>query len=123
MTLAELIDILARPGANDEVIVKKVLLAHLSRDAARHLGISADPALRHAIEDSFLGELGLHDADQRARWLAEAGLTVAQFAAVMDDFATTLTVQAHLGDALVPQIALHRRLMTARAARLAAGAG
>lgn len=123
MTLADLIDILARPGANDEVIVKKVLLAELARDAADRLGIHAEPALQRAIEDSFLGELGLHDPQARLQWLAEAGLTAEQFATVMNDFATTLTVQAHLGDALLPRVELHRRLMTARAAHIAALAG
>src|ERR1041384_6869053 len=105
------LDVLTRPGGNDRVVDKKALLALLAREEEVRLGIAPDAGRIRALGAEFLDELGLHDGPSIAAWLAEAGLSAAEFEDVMADLASVLAVQAHHHERLAARAALHRRLI------------
>src|SRR3954464_14210134 len=105
------LDILTRPGGNDRVIDKKVLLSLLAREEAARLGIAPDAERIREIGAEFFDELGLHDGAAIAAWLAQAGLSAADFDTVMTDLASVLAVQAHHQERLAARAELHRRLI------------
>ena len=111
-------DILARPGANDQVMSKKVLLAALASAEAARLGIVPDAGFVAAVRENFLNGLDLADRDALLGWLGEAGLSEADFATVMNDFAAVVAVEVHYATELAPRVELHRRLVAARMRRL-----
>lgn len=115
-------DILARPGANPQVLAKKVLLAKLARAEAERFGINPTATEVATFRDTFLAEIGIVDEAALARWLAEASLSRAEFDAVMMDYAAILAVDAWYATRLAPRVELHRRLVDARMRRLAADA-
>lgn len=113
------LDILARPGANDQVMSKKVLLAVLSCAEAERLGISPDADYVAIIETNFLADLDIRDDQALTQWLTEADLTHDEFRRVMQDFAAVVAVEMHYEPTLAPRVDLHRRLVAARARKLA----
>lgn len=113
------LDELARQGANPQVPAKKVLLAYLAQAEARRLGITPGAAELQALADAFCAEIGLTQRADVDDWLAQAGLTHAEFMAVLADFAAVLAVEQHYRADLAGRVALHRRLMAARAGRAA----
>ncbi len=115
------VDILTRPGGNDQVASKKVLLAVLASAEADRLGIAPAAASVNAVRAEFLGGLDLDDPARRAAWLADAGLSEQDFETVMRDLAAVMVVEQQLAAAIAPRVELHRRLMGARARRVAGG--
>lgn len=115
------VDILTRPGGNDQVASKKVLLAVLASAEAERLGIAPAAASVNAVRAEFLGGLDLDDPARRAAWLADAGLSEQDFENVMRDLAAVMVVEQQLAAAIAPRVELHRRLMGARARRVAGG--
>jgi hypothetical protein len=113
------LDILIRPGGNDRVIEKKVLLADLARQEAARLGIAPSASDVHELGAAFLREMGLLDDASTAAWLAQTGLSDADFKTVVTDLAAVLAVEAHYRERLAARIELHRRLMAGRTRRLA----
>ncbi|MBI4694505.1 MAG: hypothetical protein HY749_10835 [Gammaproteobacteria bacterium] len=111
-------DILARPGANDQVMSKKVLLAALATAEAARLGIGPDAAFVGAVRANFLDGLDLGEREALLVWLGEAGLGEADFETVMKDFAAVVAVEVHYAEQLAPRVELHRRLVAARMRRL-----
>ncbi|MGE0859476.1 MAG: hypothetical protein AB7I01_09285 [Gammaproteobacteria bacterium] len=115
------VDILTRPGGNDQVAAKKVLLAVLASAEADRLGIAPAAASVNAVRAEFLDGLDLDDPTRRAAWLADAGLGEQDFESVMRDLAAVMVVEQQLAAAIAPRVELHRRLMGARARRVAGG--
>ncbi|MEO8304974.1 MAG: hypothetical protein ABI724_12715 [Betaproteobacteria bacterium] len=113
------IAVLVRPGGNDSVVEKKVLLADLARCELVRLGIDLPPVRVQAVRAEFFRDLELLDDDAASTWLAGTGLSEEDFNTVMTDFAAVLTVEAHHRERLVPRVELHRRLMGARTRTLA----
>lgn len=112
------LDILARPGANDQVIYKKVLLAVLACADSERLNIVPDEALVAQIQGHFLADLDLPDEPALAGFLAGAGLSGEDFQRVMQDFAAVVAVESHYANELAARVELHRRLVAARMNRL-----
>lgn len=115
------VDILARPGANDQVMSKKVLLAMLAGAEAQRLGITPDAAFVGAVRENFLQGLELNDQAALLAWLADAGLSEQDFDTVMRDLAAVVAVEMHHAEALSPRVELHRRVVAARMGRLGLG--
>lgn len=113
------LDILARPGENDKVIEKKVLLAHLARQEAARVGIAPDTGDVRELAEHYCRELGLRERESILAWLAEAGLSQDEFHTVIADFAAVLAVEAHHREQLVKRVELHRRVVAARSQQLA----
>ncbi len=113
------LEILARPGGNDKVIGKKVLLSHLAAQEAARLGILPDAGDIQALADHYCRDLGLFDPEAVGAWLAQAGLRPDQFLAVIADFAAVLAVERHHQEPLAARVQLHRRVLEARNRRLA----
>lgn len=115
---ATVLDILARPGGNDQVINKKVLLAALTSAEAARLGITPDADFVAMIQANFLASNGIHDRAALTQWLRDAELSDADFTQVMQDFAAVVAVETQLVNRLAPCIELHRRVMTAHSRRI-----
>ena len=113
------IDVLARPGGNDQVISKKVLLAALACAEADRLGQRPGADFVAAMRAQFLDGLSLADEAALARWLADVGVTDAEFESVMQDFAAVVAIEMHYEKSLAARVALHGRLIAARMHRLA----
>lgn len=118
MSLSSDLDILSRPGGNDQVASKKVLLAVLARGEAVRLGITPDADYVATVRANFLSGLDLAAPDALQAWLAEAGLSEQDFDTVIRDLATVVAVETHYAAALAPRVELHRCLIAARMRRL-----
>ncbi|MSR13212.1 MAG: hypothetical protein EXR86_01320 [Gammaproteobacteria bacterium] len=114
------IDILARPGGNDQVITKKVLLAALACDEAARLALTPNAETVAAVEANFLGALAIHNRVELDEWLNASALSYDEFKLVMRDFAAVVVVEHHHASLLGPRIELHRRVVTARERRISA---
>jgi len=112
------LDILSRPGGNDRVIGKKVLLAKLAGEEVERLGIPPTEDQVQEVADAFLGEIGLSDRNSALAWLKREELTLDEFYRVMTDFAAVLAVEAHYKVLLGEPVDLHRRLIAARSRQL-----
>ena len=105
--------VLARPGGNERVAEKKVLLAMLAGREAERLGIFPGPERVRAITEEFLRELGIAP-ESAAGWLEREGLALADLDAVMSELAAVLAVESHYRIGLAGPADRFRRLMAAR---------
>lgn len=117
LQLAQDLDILTNLGENPAVMHKKVLLAYLARQEAERLGLDITEAEIQEISDSFRDRFNLQDAEATEQWLKVAGLSLADYSAVLRDLTAVVKIGEHYRNEVNALLTNHRRVATARQAR------
>jgi hypothetical protein len=93
-------------------LVREALVARLVREEARGAGLSVAVEELQAAADAFRRRRGLDGADATHRWLAEQGMSVDDFEAMLEDDLLGPRLKQHLTDGRVEEyFSAHRTVL------------